>query len=314
MNKIMNLSFVFPGQGSQSLGMLSDLAATHSEVQETFDSASEVLGKDLWKMAQEGPAELLNQTINTQPLMLAAGVATWRVWSKITDVRPTFMAGHSLGEYSALVCANAIAFEDAVKLVAERARLMQEAVPEGVGAMAAIIGLENHLVVAACSEAAGDEVVSAVNFNAPGQVVIAGNAAAVDRAITAAKDQGARKAILLPVSVPSHCALMKPAADKLDEMLQSIEIGIPDVPVVHNADVNCHEAAEVIRSALKNQLFNPVRWTDSIRFMNDQGINTFIECGPGKVLCGMNKRIVKGVTVLPLIDETTFNKALETLK
>ncbi len=314
MNKLINLSFVFPGQGSQSLGMLSELAAGHSEVEETFEAASEVLGKDLWKIAQEGPADLQNQTINTQPLMLAAGVATWRIWSKLTDIHPSWMAGHSLGEYSALVCANSIAFEDAVKIVSERARFMQEAVPDGVGAMAAVLGLENHLVVAACKEAADDEVVSAVNFNAPGQVVIAGNAAAVERAIEAAKEQGARKAILLPVSVPSHCSLMEPAAEKLDELLQTIEIKTPDTAVLHNADVNCHEAPEVIRNALKQQLFNPVRWTESVRFMSDQGATIFVECGPGKVLSGMNKRIVKGVTVLPLINEATLNKTLEALQ
>ncbi|RLA21496.1 MAG: [acyl-carrier-protein] S-malonyltransferase [Gammaproteobacteria bacterium] len=314
MNKLINLSFVFPGQGSQSLGMLSDLAANHREIQETFEAASTVLGKDLWKMSQEGPAELLNQTINTQPLMLTAGVATWRVWSKLTDIRPSWMAGHSLGEYSALVCANSIVFEDAVKIVSERARFMQEAVPDGVGAMAAILGLENHLVVAACKEAAGDEVVSAVNFNAPGQVVIAGHAAAVARAIDVAKEKGARKAILLPVSVPSHCSLMKPAAERLDELLQTIEIKTPEIAILHNADVNCHEAPEVIRNALKSQLFNPVRWTETVRFISDQGSNTFVECGPGKVLSGMNKRIVKGVTVLPLIDETTLNKILEALQ
>lgn len=313
MNKLANLSFVFPGQGSQSLGMLSELAANHSEVQETFEAASAVLNKDLWKMTQEGPVELLNQTINTQPLMLTAGVATWRVWTKLTDIRPSWMAGHSLGEYSALVCANSIAFEDAVKIVSERARLMQEAVPEGVGAIAAVLGLENHLVVAACQEAADGDVVSAVNFNAPGQVVIAGHAAAVDRAIAAAKDKGARKAVVLPMSVPSHCSLLKPAAEKLSAVLDSIEVKTPETTVVHNSDVNCHEAPEVIRNALKEQLFNPVRWTESIRFMHDQGVTSFVECGPGKVLSGMNKRIVKGVTVLPLINEATLNKTLEAL-
>jgi [acyl-carrier-protein] S-malonyltransferase len=314
MNKLANLSFVFPGQGSQSLGMLSELAASHPEVQETFEAASEVLGEDLWKIAQEGPAELQNQTINTQPLMLASGVATWRIWSNLTAIRPSWMAGHSLGEYSALVCANSIGFEDAVKIVSERARFMQEAVPDGVGAMAAVLGLENHLVVAACKEAAEGEVVSAVNFNAPGQVVIAGNAAAVARAIDTAKEQGARKAILLPVSVPSHCSLMEPAAERLDELLHEIEIKTPEIAVLHNADVNCHEAPEVIRNALKSQLFNPVRWTESVRFMHDQGVTSFVECGPGKVLSGMNKRIVKGVTVLPLNNEATLNKTLEALQ
>lgn len=313
MNILTNIAFVFPGQGSQSMGMLSDLATNHREVEETFDLASEVVGKDLWEIAQEGPSEVLNQTINTQPLMLAADVATWRIWCKLTDIRPSWMAGHSLGEYSALVCANAIPFEDAVKLVAERARLMQEAVPDGIGAMAAILGMENHDVVAACKEAAGDDVVSAVNFNAPGQVVIAGHAGAVQRAISVAKEHGAKKAILLPVSVPSHCALMEPAAEKLDKILQSVEVKTPEIPVLHNADVRCHEAPEVLCSALKNQLFNPVRWTESIRFMNDQGVNTFIECGPGKVLSGMNKRIVRGVNVFPLIDEASINKTLEAL-
>lgn len=313
MNKKDNLSFVFPGQGSQSLGMLSDLASSFSVVEKTFSEASEVLGKDLWKIAQEGSPEELNLTLNTQPLMLVAGVATWRAWCERSDIRPGWMAGHSLGEYSALVCANAIDFADAVKLVQLRAQLMQDAVPEGVGAMAAILGLENHIVVKACQDAAGDEIVSAVNFNAPGQVVIAGHAKAVERAIEVAKEAGAKKAIKLPVSVPSHCLLMKPAAEKLDEAMAQVDFRTPEIPVLHNVDVNAHEAPEVLRNALKEQLYMPVRWTESIRFLHDQGIDTVIESGPGKVLSGMNKRIVRGLTVLPLLDETTINKALEAI-
>ena len=308
-----NLAFVFPGQGSQSVGMLADLAVAFPLVKETFEQASDSLDFDLWKLVQDGPVEELNLTYNTQPAMLAAGVAMWRVWCEQSDIRPDWMAGHSLGEYTALVCSDAIGFEDGISLVAERGRLMQEAVPPGIGAMAAIIGLENHLVVKACADSAENEVVSAVNFNAPGQVVIAGNVAAVERAMEAAKEAGAKRALKLPVSVPSHCSLMEPAAEKLNKKLQAVAIESPKMTLIHNVDVAAHSAAEVIRNALKEQLFKPVRWVDGIRYMHDQGVTRFVECGPGKVLMGVNKRIVKTADHMTMYDQVTLEKVLEQL-
>jgi [acyl-carrier-protein] S-malonyltransferase len=310
-NQIYNLAFVFPGQGSQSVGMLNDLAASYPEVKHTFEQASDALGKDLWSIVAEGPEEELNQTHNTQPAMLAAGVAVWQVWCKHSSIRPAWMAGHSLGEYTALVCSDALSFEDGIKLVAARGRLMQEAVPPGVGAMAAILGLEDHQVVQVCANAAEGEIVSAVNFNSPGQVVIAGNVAAVERAMLAAKDAGAKRTVLLPVSVPSHCELMRPAAQKLDEQLQHITIDTPKATLIHNVDVASHSAPEVIRNALKEQLYKPVRWADSVKFMHDQGVTSFIECGPGKVLIGLNKRIAKDAEHMSIYDPETLNKVLE---
>ncbi len=308
-----NLAFVFPGQGSQSIGMLSELAQSYPVVVQTFEQASDTLGLDLWKLVQEGPVEDLNQTHNTQPAMLAAGVAVWRVWQEQSETRPSWVAGHSLGEYSALVCSEAIAFEDAVKLVSERGKLMQSAVPAGIGAMAAIIGLEDHQVVNVCNGVAENEVVSAVNFNAPGQVVIAGHTAAVERAMAAAKEAGAKRALKLPVSVPSHCSLMEEAAEKLNLRLQEIDIEIPKMTLIHNVDVTAHSASEVIRNALREQLFRAVRWVDSIRFMHDQGVSTFVEAGPGKVLMGLNKRIVKPATHLTMHDPESLNNVLEQL-
>ncbi len=308
-----NLAFVFPGQGSQSIGMLSEMAETFPLVKETFEQASDCLDFDLWKMVQQGSVEDLNQTHNTQPAMLTAGVAMWRVWCEQSSIRPAWMAGHSLGEYTALVNSGAMKFEDAVLLVAERGRLMQEAVPVGVGAMAAIIGLEDHLVVKVCADSAENEVVSAVNFNAPGQVVIAGHDAAVERAMSAAKEAGAKRALKLPVSVPSHCALMESAAEKLDVMLQEIEMDIPKMTLIHNVDVASHNAVEVIRNALKEQLFKPVRWVDGIKYMHDQGVTHFVECGPGKVLMGLNKRIVKEAGHMTMYDPATLEKVLEQL-
>ncbi|MGZ5030859.1 MAG: ACP S-malonyltransferase [Methylobacter sp.] len=312
-NQTYNLAFVFPGQGSQSVGMLNDLAACYPEVKHTFERASDALGKDLWSIVTEGPEGELNQTHNTQPVMLAAGVAVWQIWCKHSNVRPAWMAGHSLGEYTALVCSDALSFEDGIKLVAARGRLMQEAVPPGVGAMAAILGLEDHQVVQVCANAAENEIVSAVNFNSPGQVVIAGNAAAVERAMIAAKEAGAKRAVLLPVSVPSHCELMESAAQKLDEQLQNIVIETPKMTLIHNVDVASHSAPEVIRNALKEQLYKPVRWSDSVKFMHDQGVTCFVECGPGKVLIGLNKRIAKDAEHLSIYDPETLNKALEQL-
>lgn len=312
-NQIYNLAFVFPGQGSQSVGMLTDLAASYPEVKHTFERASDALGKDLWSIVAKGPAEELNQTHNTQPAMLAAGVAVWEIWCKHSNVRPAWMAGHSLGEYTALVCSDAMAFEDGIKLVATRGLLMQEAVPSGAGAMAAILGLEDHQVVKVCADAAGSEIVSAVNFNSPGQVVIAGNAAAVERAMLGAKAAGAKRAVLLPVSVPSHCALMESAAQKLDRQLQDTVIDTPKMTLIHNVDVASHSAPEVIRNALKEQLYKPVRWADSIKFMHDQGVTCFVECGPGKVLIGLNKRIARDAEHLSIYDPGTLNTVLEQL-
>lgn len=306
-----NLAFVFPGQGSQSVGMLAELAEHYPSVQETFAEASDELGFDLWGLVQDGPVEELNKTYNTQPAMLAAGVAMWRVWCEVSSVRPGWVAGHSLGEYTALVCAEAMSFSDGVKLVAERGRLMQEAVPVGVGAMAAIIGLEDHVVVKACQESADGEIVAPVNFNAPGQVVIAGHVAAVERAMVAAKEFGAKRALKLPVSVPSHCALMEPAAEKLAEKLAEITISMPAMTLIHNVDVAAHSADEVIKNALREQLFKPVRWVDGVQFMHDQGVMSFVECGPGKVLLGLNKRIVKQANHLTMYDTETLNHVVE---
>lgn len=309
-----NLAFVFPGQGSQSTGMLDELAATYPEIKQTFERASDSLGKDLWAVcSDEALTAELNQTHNTQPVMLAMGVAIWNVWTKNSPVRPAWMAGHSLGEYSALVCAGALNFEDAIKLVALRGELMQQAVPEGVGAMAAILGLEDHDVVKICAEAEQGEVVSAVNFNSQGQVVIAGHKAAVERAMNGAKEAGAKRALLLPVSVPSHCALMLPAAEKLAQALENIAINLPNVTLIHNVDVLSHRAPALIRYALKEQLYKPVRWVDSVKFMADQGVTRFVECGAGKVLIGLNKRIAKDAEHFALYDTKTMNDVMEQL-
>lgn len=308
-----NLAFLFPGQGSQSVGMLSKLAANYPVVKQTFVLASDVLGFDLWQMVEEGPLEALNETHNTQPAMLAAGVAVWEVWCQQSSIRPAWMAGHSLGEYTALVCSGAMAFTDAIKLVEQRGRLMQEAVSMGVGAMAAVIGLEDHQVVNLCADVANSEVVAAVNFNAPGQVVIAGHVAAVERAMVAAKEAGAKMVVKLPVSVPSHCELMETVAEKLNLELQKVAIAMPNVTLIHNVDVAAHSAAEVIRNALREQLFKPVRWTDSIKFMHDQGVTTFTEAGPGKVLMGLNKRIVRNATHLTMYDPESLENAMEQL-
>ncbi len=306
-----NLAFVFPGQGSQSIGMLSELADVYPIVEETFEQASDALSFNLWELVQKGSIEDLNQTHNTQPAMLAAGVAMWRVWCSQSSVRPEWLAGHSLGEYTGLICADSIGFDAGIKLVAKRGRLMQEAVPSGIGAMAAILGLEDHKVVKVCIDNAENEVVSAVNFNAPGQVVIAGHVSAVERVMEAAKEVGARRALKLPVSVPSHCALMESAAVKLDKELQAMDVGIPIMTLVHNVDVAVHSAAEVIRNALKEQLFKPVRWVESIKYMHDQGVTDFIECGPGKVLMGLNKRIVKEANHMTMYNPSTLEKVLE---
>lgn len=308
-----SLAFVFPGQGSQAVGMLSALAAEFAEVGEVFAEASEVLGYDLWNLVQNGPTEQLNLTQYTQPAMLAAGVAIWKIWlQQQPHLSPGWMAGHSLGEYSALVCSGALEFKTAVKLVAERGRLMQAAVPAGTGAMAAILGLDDPPVVHICQEVStADETVTPANFNAPGQVVIAGHKAAVTRAIAALKSAGAKRAVELPVSVPSHCALMTGAAEELCVILDSIAFASPSIPVVHNFDVATHAAPEVLRSVLQKQLYNPVRWSDSVKFMHEQSVMVFVECGPGKVLSGLNKRIAPNCQIFSIADPESLKQTLE---
>jgi len=301
---------VFPGQGSQSVGMLSALAEVFPQVGETFAEASSVLGYDLWERVQNGPAERLNQTSCTQPAMLAAGVATWRCWQAKTDKVPALMAGHSLGEYTALVCAGAMDFRDAIALVEKRGEYMQSAVPEGVGAMAAILGLDDAQVEAVCREAAQGDVVSPVNFNSPGQVVIAGHAAAVERAMELAKQAGAKRALPLPVSVPSHCSLMEPAAQQLAEQLSGIPVRAPSIPVIHNVDALPHDDPDAIREVLAAQLHRPVRWVECVRAMHAQGVTTLVEAGPGKVLAGLTKRIEKSLAAMPVQSAEDLDKAI----
>jgi [acyl-carrier-protein] S-malonyltransferase len=309
-----SFSIVFPGQGSQSVGMLSELAVAFPLVQETFSEASDALGYDLWQLIQQGPADDLNQTTRTQPAMLASGVAVWRVWQAEGGPSPKLMAGHSLGEYTALVCADAMGFSDAVSLVADRGRFMQEAVPAGSGGMAAILGLDDDQVRAVCSEAAQGDVVEAVNFNSPGQVVIAGNKSAIDRACELAKGAGAKRALPLPVSVPSHCALMKPAAEKLAEMLTSIEISSPGIPVLHNVNVASTSDGDEIRRLLAEQLYSPVRWVETVQKMAASGASVLLEAGPGKVLAGLTKRIDRNLKGVAVFDPDSVNSALETIK
>ncbi|HGG9257228.1 TPA: ACP S-malonyltransferase [Neisseria meningitidis] len=297
----MSFAFFFPGQGSQSLGMMNGFAE-HAIVKNTFAEASAILGQDLWAMINGSDAEIIGQTVNTQPIMLAAGVAVYRAYLEAGGKTPAAVAGHSLGEYTALVAAGALNFADAVKLVRLRAELMQSAVPQGVGAMAAILGLEDEQVRQICTESAQDEVVEAVNFNSPGQIVIAGNAAAVGRAMAAAKEAGAKRALPLPVSVPSHCSLMKPAADKLAEALKTVEIKQPQIRVIHNADVAAYDDADKIKDALVRQLYSPVRWTETVNALVSDGIAESAECGPGKVLAGLAKRINKAAACSALTD------------
>jgi [acyl-carrier-protein] S-malonyltransferase len=308
----MTFAFVFPGQGSQSIGMLSALASAEPLVQETFAEASEVLGYDLWKLCQEGPEELLGSTERTQPAMLAAGVATWRVWRKHGGGLPASMAGHSLGEYSALVASGALDFKSAAALVQFRGQAMQAAVPVGQGAMAAILGAEDADVEAACAEAAQGEVVQAANFNSPGQIVIAGAASAVDRAIELVKARGAKRAIKLPVSVPSHSTMMAPAAEKLGQRLQETRFDAPQVRDIYTVDVRKHGDAASIREALVQQLVKPVRWTQTIQSIVAGGARVIVECGPGRVLTGLNRRIEKNkeIAMLALEDSDSLQAAL----
>ena len=292
----MKLACVFPGQGSQSLGMMSELAELHPEVKELFSVASKVLGYDLWKVITDGPIEELNKTQCTQPAMLTAGVAAWKILKKSVNIDPVVFAGHSLGEYTALVCSGAIDFEEAIKLVAERGRLMQAAVPEGIGAMAAILGLDDEIIIDICKQASTDnEVVQAVNFNSPGQVVIAGNKAAVEKAMQLCKDAKAKRALPLPVSVPSHSSLMSGAAEQLGHYLQKVTINKPTIPVLQNVDAASHNDANDIAQCLTKQLHNPVLWVDTVKSLIEQGATVIVECGPGKVLAGLNRRIDKSV-------------------
>jgi [acyl-carrier-protein] S-malonyltransferase len=308
----MTLAFVFPGQGSQSVGMLAELGAVEPVVRATFAEASDVLGYDLWALCQAGPEAELGSTERTQPAMLAAGVATWRVWIGRGGPRPVAMAGHSLGEYTALVCSNAMDFRTAIDVVRFRGQVMQQAVPLGQGAMAAILGLEDANLDAACREAAQGEVVEPVNFNAPGQTVIAGHATAVARAIDAAKARGAKRAVLLPVSVPSHSSLMRGAAERLAGKLATVEVRLPDVADVYTVDVRKHASPDGIRQSLKEQLFKPVRWADTVRAMLAGGATTFVECGPGKVLTSLNRRIERKpeLRMLALEDPASIAAAL----
>ncbi len=295
-----SVAFVFPGQGSQALGMLAEHGAQQPLITDTFAEASSALGYDLWSLCQQGPEEVLNQTDKTQPAILAASIALWRLWLAEGGFIPAFVAGHSLGEYSALVAAGSLPFADAVKLVELRGQLMQQAVPAGTGGMAAILGLEDAEVLDACREAAQGEVVSAVNFNAPGQVVIAGSAAAVERAIQACKEKGAKRAMPLPVSVPSHCELMRPAAERFADAINQAAWRAPEIPLVQNVSAEIVSDLDTLRRNLLAQLYSPVRWVETVVVLNEQGVSGLVECGPGKVLSGLNKRCIKGINTFNL--------------
>ncbi|WP_027708679.1 ACP S-malonyltransferase [Zooshikella ganghwensis] len=304
------IAFVFPGQGSQQVGMLQLLADQYPEINETLTEASDALSLDLRELIFTGPADVLNQTENTQPALLASSVAIWRVWQSLGGTKPVFMAGHSLGEYSALVCAKSISLVDAVRLVRRRGQLMQAAVPEGQGAMAAVLGLDDNIVQQACDQAAEAGLVSPVNYNSPGQVVIAGQAAAVDKAISEAEALGAKKVVKLSVSVPSHCELMKPAAEQLADVLSSIDIAVPEISVVQNVSGQIAETPEVIRTQLIEQLYSPVQWVATVNTMLAAEVDTIIECGPGKVLSGLNKRIQRKLQVSSLETPELMSKMI----
>jgi [acyl-carrier-protein] S-malonyltransferase len=304
-----SLAFVFPGQGSQSVGMLADLAAAHGDVRAAFDEASQGAGIDLWALSQQGPEDQLNRTENTQPALLAASVAVWRVWQKLGGAQPAQLSGHSLGEYSALVCADALSLHDAAALVAERGRLMQAAVPAGVGAMAAVLGGDDEQIAAVCAEVAQGQIVAPANFNSPGQLVIAGHAEAVDRALARLAELGVKKAVKLAVSVPSHSALMREAADKLGERMTSIAWQQPSIPVVQNAEARSYTSLDDIRGALQRQLYLPVRWTECVQTLVAGGATHIAECGPGKVLAGLIKRIDKSVEARAIGTPTELDAA-----
>jgi len=307
----MSYAFVFPGQGSQSVGMLAELAEAHSQVQEVFSEASDALGYDLWDLVQNDADGKLNQTDITQPAMLASGIAVYRTLAAQTDLAPAFMAGHSLGEYTALVASGSMSLAEGVSLVAQRGKLMQSAVPEGQGAMAAVLGLEDAQVVAVCEQAEG--IVEAVNFNSPGQVVIAGNKAAVEAAMELATEAGASRVVPLPVSVPSHCSLMKPAAVQLAETLANMDITMPSVPVLHNVHFSQAQSPEEIKELLVQQLYRPVQWVETVNAMKAQGVESLYELGPGKVLMGLNRRIDRKMGMQPVFDNASLEKALASL-
>jgi len=309
----LKFAFLFPGQGSQSVGMMAGFG-DHPVVRETFVEASDILKQDLWALVTDGPVEELNKTVNTQPAILAAGVAVYRAWRQAGGAAPAVMAGHSLGEYSALTAAGAISFADALPLVRFRAQAMQDAVAEGVGAMAAILGLDDDVVRALCAEGAQGEVLEAVNFNSPGQVVIAGHKAAVERGMELAKAKGAKRALPLPVSVPSHCALMKPAGEALAKYLESVTIQAPSLPVLQNADVASFSSTAEIKAALVRQLYSPVRWVETVQKMAADGIATAAECGPGKVLAGLNKRIAGEMKCAALTDSAAISALISEIK
>ena len=304
-------AFLFPGQGSQSVGMASAMAEASPLVRQTFEEASGVLGYDLWEVVESGPAETLGRTEVTQPALLAAGIATWRAWKALGGADPDFVAGHSLGEYTALVAAGSLAFGDAVSLVAQRGRLMQQATPAGTGAMAAILGLEDAALAEVCEQAAQGQVVSCANFNSPGQVVIAGEKEAVDRACELAKAAGARRAVPLAVSVPSHCLLMKPAAEAMAEVLRDTEIRTPAIPVLHNVNASTAADGQAIREALVQQLWQPVRWSETVQRLVDDGVERFAECGPGKVLAGLNRRICRDCETAAWVDAPALQDSLD---
>lgn len=306
-----NIAFVFPGQGSQSVGMLAELGANHRVVVETFSQASQVLGYDLWELVQHDQSEQLNQTHITQPALLSASVALWRLWLEKGGITPTMLAGHSLGEYSALVCAGALGFSDAIRLVEARGQFMQAAVPPGQGAMAAIIGLDNDAIVLACEVSAQGETVAPVNYNSPGQVVIAGAKLAVERAMVVCKAAGAKRALALPVSVPSHCALMLPAAEKLRTILAGVKMNLPIIPVVHNVDAKLASSSEAIISNLVAQLHQPVLWTQCVESIAASGVDLVVECGPGKVLNGLTKRINKTLQSASINDAVSLAATLK---
>ena len=309
----MKLAFVFPGQGSQSVGMMATFGEV-AAVRETFAEASDILGQDMWQLAAEGPAEALNSTVNTQPLMLTAGYAVYRAWLAAGGQAPVMVAGHSLGEYTALVAAGVIAFKDALPLVRFRAQSMQEAVPVGTGAMAAILGLDDANVRKACSDASQGEVVEAVNFNAPSQVVIAGHKGAVERAAALAKTLGAKRAVLLPVSAPFHSSLLKPAAERLEHYLATVAMSAPQIPVINNVDVQTVTDQTAIKNALARQACNAVRWVEVVAAMGVAGVTHVAECGPGKVLAGMTKRIDANLQGLAMADAASLEQAMQTLR
>jgi len=312
----MKLAFVFPGQGSQSVGMMNGYSEL-PEIQQTFLEASEILHQDIWSLVNNGPAEELNQTLNTQPVMLAAGVAIYRAWINLCGFKPQILAGHSLGEYTALVASEVLDFKDAIALVRFRAQSMQQAVPEGVGAMAAILWLEEDVLTTLCKEVThqtNDEIVEVANLNSPGQIVIAGHKNAVQKAIEMSQSRGAKRAILLPVSIPSHCSLMQSAVEKMQSQLAQKTFNEPKLPILHNADVASHVDTESIKNILTQQLVKPVRWIDTIHSFANQGITHVIECGPGKVLMGLNKRIEPNLQHLSLYDKKSIEQAIEVLK